>query len=157
MSGTKRRRVKGQTELLARLVPGLRPQLTASDRVALGICHIETLDAIATGKADVALLWDWIETTLTWLKAAELIQQGVPEMLQQLDLVTRVAERQAATQRVLFTGPDYQIAKAGVDVMDQLARVTDKANFAIAGAWAAAKTREMKAASAPRAVEAAAA
>jgi hypothetical protein len=157
MSGSKPRRVKGKTELLARLLPGLRPQLTTSDRVALGICHIETLDAIAKGEADVAMLWDWIETTLTWLKAAELIRQGVPEMLEQFDLVTRVAERQAATHRVLFTGLDYQLAKTGVEVMDQLALVTDKANFAIAGVWAAAKTREMQAASAPQALEGAAA
>lgn len=149
MSGTKRRRVKGKTELLARLLPGLRPQLTVSDRVALGICHIETLDAIATGEADVTLLWDWIETTLTWLKAAELVRQGVPEMLEQFDLVIRVTERHQATRRVIFTGPDYQLAKRGVDVMDQLALVTDKASFAIAGAWAAAKTRAMQGASVP--------
>ncbi len=139
----------GPTELLARMPKALRPRMTERDRVKLGLLHVQTLDAIAKGQANSQILWDWIETTLTWVKVAELLRVGVPEMLQQFDLVIRVTERFLDTGRVLFSGPDYQLAKDGVQVMDELAKETDLANFALAGAWADRKAAALKAVSDP--------
>lgn len=56
-------------------------------------------------------------------------------MLRQLELGTRLAERYRATGRVGLTGPDYQLAKDGAHVMDELAAVVDRHTAIIAADW----------------------
>jgi hypothetical protein len=123
----------------------LRPRL-ASDQVRdLELVHLVNLDAIARGEGTEELLWQVVGGTLTWSRVAERLGRGVPEMREQLDLVTRLVQRYGRTGRVAFTGPDYQLAKAGVDVMNQLAQIVDRPTAMEAAAWSEARVNAMAA------------
>ena len=115
--------------------PGLRPKLRRDQLRDLSLCHLETLDAIAKGDAKSATLWDFAGAALTWSKAAELMQIGEAEMTAQLELALSLIERYKRTGRVAFSGPEYQAAKDGVAVMDELARIVDHPRAVIAAQW----------------------
>jgi hypothetical protein len=118
---------------------GLRPKL-ASDQVRdLAMCHNVNLDAIARGTADEATLWQWAGGVFTWGRVADLLQVGQPEMQIQLQLAGAVLERYGRTGRVGFTGAEYQCAKTGVLVMDQLAELVDRPTAIAAAEWSEAK------------------
>ncbi|MCZ8076026.1 MAG: hypothetical protein O9341_18055 [Paucibacter sp.] len=107
----------------------LQPQLL----VQLSTCLHVNLDAIATGQADVQLLWDYVSTTLTFSHIAEALGEGEPEMAAQLELGLSLVNAFVRTGRVLFTGPEYQLAKLGVLQMEAL---TERCSLPIAVAAA---------------------
>lgn len=122
--------------------PGLRPRLAADQVQDLGLVHWQNLDALAKGEGTVDLLWQVVGGVFTWCKAADMLaarrpdyQPAVDEMRAQLDLCTRLVERYGATGRVLFTGTDYQLAKRGAEVMDELAKVVDRPMAVAAAEW----------------------
>lgn len=130
--------------------PWLRPRLTEDQVRDLGLAHWENLDALATGQADVDLLWQVVGGVFTWCRVADLLferskdyEPAVDEMRAQLDLATRLIERYGATGRVLLTGPDYQLAKRGATVMDELAKVVDRATAVAAADWSEAKVNDL--------------
>lgn len=123
----------------------LRPKLTRDQVRDLALCHLQNLDAIAKGQADEATLWQWVGGCLTWSRVAELLGIGVPEMAEQLHLVKAVVERFGRTGRAVFTGPEYQLAKAGCDVMDQLAERVDRDTAVQAADWSEARCNAMAA------------
>lgn len=135
---------------------GLRPKLSRSQQVDLGLAHLANLDAIARGAAGEGILWQWVGAVLTWSYVATALELGSLEMQQQLLLVTRVVERYGSTGRVLFTGLDYQAAKDGVDVMDQLAASVDRQTAIAAANWSESRITDMVAGIAGRATCAAA-
>lgn len=114
---------------------GLRPRFTPDRLRTIGLVHLENLDAIARGGASVQTLWDMAEAAFTWARVAEVMQVGLPEIAPQLQLTARVIERYARTGKVVFTGQEYQEAKAGVQVMDQLAAEVDVATAEAAARW----------------------
>lgn len=120
----KRRRLT-DGELLDRLPRGLRPKLRRDQLRDLAMAHVQNLDAVATGQAEPALLWDYVESTLLWLHVARLVNAGEAEMQEQCDMVTRLIDRWKATGRVDFA-EDIELARDGVVVMDQLARLADQ-------------------------------
>lgn len=122
---------------------GLRPWLDAAQVRDLGLAHSVNLDAIARGEADEAILWQWVGGILTWSRVADLLQAGVPEMQAQLELAHRVIERYGRTERVGFSGPDYQAARAGVQVMDLLAELVDKPTAIAAAEWSERRVNEL--------------
>lgn len=115
--------------------PGLRPKLRRDQLRDLALCHLETLDTIAKGEGKSATLWDFAGAALTWSKAAELMQIGEAEMTAQLELALSLIERYRRTGRVAFSGPEYQAAKDGVAIMDQLAEIVDHTRAVIAAEW----------------------
>lgn len=139
------------------LPPALRcfaPKLSASQRRDLGICHLENLDAIAKGEACPDVLWHWVGGTLTWCSVAVSLERGLDEMQQQAHLVDAVVERFKQTGRIVFTGPEYQAAKHGVDLMDELARIVDRPTAVAAAEWSEEQLQHIVATvaqSAPRA------
>lgn len=114
---------------------GMRPRLPAAQVRDLGLCHAINLDAIATGTADAATLWQWVGGVLTWSRVADVLQAGAAEMQVQLEMAQRVIERFTRTGRVGFSGPDYQLAREGIKVMDQLSEVVDRATAVAAAEW----------------------
>lgn len=124
---------------------GLRPKLAVDQVRDLGICHLQNLDAVASGQATEANLWQIAGAALTWSKVAELLQVGEPEMRQQLELASALIERYGRTGKVLFTGLEYQLAKDGVQVMDQLAEIVDRPTAVIAAEWSEHKVNELEA------------
>jgi hypothetical protein len=116
---------------------GLRPRLDASQQTDLALCHIMLLDDIAQGRGTEQTLWDFCAAVFTWCKAAEAANHPdhLPCMAAQLELATRVVERYGATGRVGFSGPEYQLAKRGIDAMDALAETTDRITAMAAAEW----------------------
>ena len=114
---------------------GLRPRFDESRLATIGIAHLSTLDDIARGGATVQTLWDLAECVFTWTRVAEVLGEGVPEMAPQLELAARVIERFGRTGRIAFTGPEYQLAQAGIAVMDALAQRTDVDTAQAAARW----------------------
>lgn len=129
----------------AALPRGLRPKLLPDQVRDLGICHLENLDAVATGDATEATLWQVAGAALTWSKVAEMLQLGEPEMHEQLELASTLIARYGRTGRVLFTGTEYQLAKTGVQVMDQLAEIVDKPTAVIAAEWSERQVNALEA------------
>ena len=138
-----RRHQPSKEELLDRLPRGLRPKLSAQQQHDLGMTHVQNLDAIASGQADLQLLMDYVEQVMTWVRVAQLLDTGVPEMMVQLEVATRLVERYGRTGRVGFDGPDYQLAKVGLVHMDQLASLVDEPNALAATVWARCETNAM--------------
>lgn len=132
-----------KAELLARLPRVFRPQLDQGQRTDLALLHISNLDAIAMGGATEDNLWQWVGSVLTWTKCAELLERGVDDMHAQLDLATRLVNRYRQTGRILFTGVDYQLAKAGVEIMDALAETADRPTAMVAADWGEATLERM--------------
>lgn len=115
-----------KAELLARMPRAFRPKLSRAQIRDLAMAHLVNLDAIATGQADAGILWQMVGGVLTWSFVSTRLQIGEEEMKQQLELALSMLDRFKRTGRVLFTGPEYQLAKVGVDVMDQLAELVDQ-------------------------------
>lgn len=139
----KKRRPLSRDELLARMPAGLRPKLRPDTVRDLALCHIQNLDAIATGSANLDTLWHWVESALTWYRVAQLIQAGEDEMAVQLEVAVRLVERYGRSQRVGFAGVDYQLAKRGLQVMDELAQLVDWPTAKQAVAWSQAEVARM--------------
>jgi hypothetical protein len=124
-----------KTELVCRLVPGLRPKLDREQLRDLSLVHHVNLDALRNGSADAELMWQWLGGTLTWLRVAESLQLGLDDMRDQAALCLRVADRYRATGQVTLTEDEYELAVAGVIVMDELARRVDRATAVRAADW----------------------
>ncbi len=120
---------------------GLRPKLDRRQLRDLALAHLVNLDAIARGEADESLLWQVVGGVLTWSRAAELMQHRVDDMRQQLELVTSLVQRYGRTGCVGFSGPEYQLAKAGVDLMDELAERIDQPTAVAAAEWGEARVQ----------------
>jgi len=75
---------------------------------------------------------------------AEQLGRGELEMKAQTDLATRLIHRWARTGAVRFDGADYQLAKWGVAIMDQLAAETDTVTAARAGLMSVQCMRQLQ-------------
>lgn len=148
----KRRRPPQPTkaELLDRLRAAQAAHSTRPLRLAqvrmLSMSHHVNLDAICSGKAEAAILWDFIGGVLTWWKVAQLLQAGIDEMDTQLEVAARLCERWSRTGRVLFDGPDMQLARDGVAWMDQLAEMVDTRTAVQAVDWSQREVNRMESA-----------
>jgi len=127
---------------------GLRPKLDGNQLTDLALAHLTNLDDIASGRADSSVMWQMVEGVLTWSRVADLLEVGQEEMRAQLEIATRVVERFGRTGKVGYSGVEYQAAKLGVEVMDELAAMVDKPTAIAACAWSEAQTMKL---GAPRA------
>lgn len=126
-------------QLLQRAQRRFPVRMDRAQLVDVGIAHIDTLNDIATGAGTFVSLRDWTSNVMTWHYAAEAMSLGLDEMAAQLECCERLIERYTRTGRVAFDGPDYQLAKLGVEVMDELARQVPRAIALEAVAWSNAK------------------
>jgi hypothetical protein len=122
---------------------GLRPKLARDQLLDLGLAHIVNLDIIASGQGTEEVLWQMAGGVLTWSRAADLLGVGQEQMRQQLELVTAVIARWRRTGRVAFSGPEYQAAKLGVQVMDELAEIIDAPTAVDAAEWGEARVNAL--------------
>lgn len=118
---------------------GLRPRLDRSQLTDLALAHVANLDALARGQANATTLWHAVEAAYTWSRAAELMGIGLHEMAAQLAMLESVVQRYKRTGRIGLSGPEYQLAKDGVDIMDELARLVDVPTAVAAAAWSEAQ------------------
>lgn len=118
--------------------------LFPATRSALAIAHAQNLDLISKGTATPDEVWHLVEQALTWSRVAQLLGQGEPEMAVQVDVATQVVQRFQRTGRVGFSGTEYQSAKFGLDVMDELARLVDQPTASQAVAWSEAQVAGLR-------------
>jgi hypothetical protein len=121
----------------------LRPKLTPSSLIDLGLAHHQNVDAVARGEGNEEILWQMVGGCLTWSRIADVLGLGVPEMTAQVLLVNDLIERYGRTGRVLFTGTEYQLAKDGAFVMDELACKVDAHTALLAATWSEERTNRM--------------
>lgn len=126
----------------------LLPKLPADQVTELGLGHSTNLDLIARGAADAQVMWDLVACVLMWSKAAEALQAGVDEMLEQLQLTDALVRRYALTGLVVFEGDEFELARRGVEVMDQLAELVDKPTAIACAEWGLMKMQAAAAAAA---------
>lgn len=115
---------------------GMRPRLARDQLTDLALAHLTNLDVMVKGQGDESLMWQLAEQALVWSRVAELTGQLLEPMRQQLEVVASVVRRFGTTGRVGYSGAEYQTAKAGIDVMDQLAELVDKHQAVEAALWA---------------------
>lgn len=123
---------------------GLRPKLARDQVTDLAHVHIGNLDDMAHGRGTVDLLWQVTGGVLTWSRVAQLLGRGEAEMSEQLDTMTSVIQRWQRTGLVRFSGPEYQLAKYGVAVMDQLAELVDKPTAVAAAIWSEEQVNRLR-------------
>jgi len=131
----------------------LRPKLHRDQQRDLAMAHIVNLDALASGKADETILWQWVGGALTWSGIAvalassneALYSEAVIAMTDQMAVCTAVIQRYGATGWVALQGDEYGRARDACEWMDALAEVVDRAT-AIAAADASEKAIEKMAA-----------
>ncbi len=119
--------------------------LPAGDVVSVQIAHVDTLAQITSGQGTAQTLWDWVSNVLTWSRAADLIGAGQDEMGFQLQLCLDLIARWKRTGRVGFDGPGLQLARHGVDVMDELARQVSRHVAREAALWSEEQLARMRA------------
>ncbi len=137
-------RKRTRRQVITPMAPrGLRPKFIRRVLTSIALAHNETLDEIAKGGATEATLWHMVEAAFTWQRVATVLGVGEPEMLQQLQLATQVVERYRDRGVIAFTGPEYQLAKLGVQVMDALAEEVDEPTAKAAAAWSNAKLDDL--------------
>jgi hypothetical protein len=118
---------------------GLRPKLDSGQLRDLALAHNANLDAVVKGDANETTLWHLVEAAFTWSRAAELLGQGVDQMAEQLEMLHGVLQRYHRTGRIGFSGPEYQLARDGVVVMDLIAEACDRPTAIAAAAWSEAR------------------
>jgi hypothetical protein len=101
----------------------LRPKLLRDQVTDLALAHLQNLDLISKGQASEDEMWHLVEAALLWSK---------------------VVERFARTGRIGFSGVEYQAAKLGVDVMDELARKVDQPTTSSATVWSEAQVDKLR-------------
>ena len=114
---------------------GLRPKLDRGQLTDLALAHLANLDALARGGATTTTLWHAVEAAYTWSRVAELLQVGQDEMTEQLLMLEAVLARYKRTGKIGLSGPEYVLAKKGVEVMDELAATVDTQTAIAAAAW----------------------
>ena len=124
---------------------GLRPGLDRAQLLDLGLAHVINLDLIATGKATTDELWQALGGALTWSRVAQLLGVGQVEMAEQMAVLEAVVARWQRTGRVGFSGTEYQRAKDGVALMDELARIVDRPTAVAAAEWGEARVNRVAA------------
>lgn len=105
-----------------------RPKITSAQVLNARVVHNDLLANLATGKASIEDLWDWMETGFTYsqmmrLLAADGVQftdDAMRALLMQLESYEAICERLRRTGRPGLSGPELQIAKKAAAVMDEL-------------------------------------
>ena len=133
-----------------------KPRLHPTQVRDLHLLHELLLDDLLQDRADERTLWELVAMAFTWSRTAELLGLGEPEIAPQLELATRLVERYGRTGLVVFRGVEYQLAKLGIDVMDQLAEIVDKPTAQAAADWSEASVQALADANAVRLERAAA-
>ena len=135
----KKHRPASREVLLARLGAvhvGMAPRLDAGQIRDLELAHYEQgPDAIARGDATAATLWSWAGGCLTWSRVAQEMRRGEREMQSLLDVVGDVIQRFMAGGKIGFSGAQYQAAKAGTEVMGELAKIVPRLTAIAAAEW----------------------
>lgn len=105
-----------------------RPKLPENKRDLCRTIHWDLITRFTTGTADREVLWDWMETGLTYHQFMRYLEMdGTPftleameAVVEQLAIYEAVAARFARTGRVGFSAQELLVARAAAMVFDSL-------------------------------------
>lgn len=105
-----------------------RPKLARPTRDLCRTIHWDLIGRFTNGTADREVLWDWMETGLTYHQFMRYLEMdGTPFTLEAVEAVTEqlaiyeaVAARFARTGRVGFSAQELLVARAAAMVFDSL-------------------------------------
>ena len=138
------RRAAALRARFGRNAPRAAPRHLTDEQIkTVSLYHHINVDAIANGTAEPQMLWDYVGGVFCWWKVSRLLGLGEPEMDVQLEVATRLVDRFGKHRRLGWTGPDLQLARDGVVVMDQLAQAVDTRTAGIAAAWSTQEVNRM--------------
>jgi hypothetical protein len=112
--------------VVAPIPPMWRPRITKSQQTALEVGHLALLDAIVKGDGTLEVALQWAGAVYTWRTVAQILDLGIEEMAAQVVVLDSMIDRYRKHGRIGFSGPEYQAAKDGVDVMAALAERADR-------------------------------
>lgn len=123
--------------------PGLKPKLTRSQVIDLGLAHWANVETISSGKGTPEILYQHMAGLFTWLYVATLLAVKQPDIYadakQAMEAAVTackdMADRYRRTGRVGFSGPEYLMAKEACEWADALAEVTDRETAIIAAEY----------------------
>lgn len=121
-----------------------RPRLEQAKVNQIELIHLAHVDAIVRGIGTVDLLWDILESLLTWSDVAKRMDLGAPEIVAQIDLYQAVLDRYQRTGKVGYSGPEYQLAVKGTVHMTLLASEVDQLTALKAAEWAEQQVVQLK-------------
>lgn len=129
-----------------------RPKLAPADQVRAGIIHWDLISRFVEGSANHEILWDWIETGLTYCQMMQLLTadgvafapEAVEAMNAQIESYDGVIARFRATGRVGFSGAELATARASALVMDALLTLDRNGIADQAGRWAVAQMQALR-------------
>lgn len=129
-----------------------RPKLKPADQLRAGIIHWDLITRFVDGSATHQILWDWIETGLTYCKMMQLLTddgiafepEAVEDMNAQIESYDTIIARFRATGRVGFSGAELATARASALVMDALLTLDRNGIADQAGRWAVAQMQALR-------------
>ena len=105
-----------------------RPRLSAAQKLSCRTIHWDLIDRFTSGTADREVLWDWMETGLTYHQFMRYLEQdgtnftveAMEAVTEQLAIYESVVARFARTGRVGFSAQELLVARAAAMVFDSL-------------------------------------
>ena len=129
-----------------------RPKLGPADQLRAGIIHWDLVSRFVDGSANPAILWDWIETGLTYCQMMQLLtadglafeSEAIEAMNAQIESYESVIARYRTTGRVGFAASELATARAAGMVMDALLLLDRNGIADQAGRWAVEQMRALR-------------
>jgi hypothetical protein len=129
-----------------------RPKLKPADQLRAGIIQWDLISRFVDGTATREILWDWIETGLTYCQMMQLLTadglafepEAVEAINAQIESYDAVIARYTATGRVGFSAPELATARAAALVMDALLLLDRNGIADQAGRWAVAQMHALR-------------
>ena len=137
------------------LVPKFwQPKVAPSVQNTSQIYHWQNLTAITRGEADELLLWDWVESGLTYSEMMRLLEvdgtdftgEAKAAIAEQIEIQPAIVARFRRTGKIGFSGTELNIAKAAAHVMDSLITMDRHGIAWAAREWSNAQMVTLKAA-----------
>lgn len=130
-----------------------RAKLKPADQLRAGIIHWDLVTRFVDGSATPQILWDWIETGLTYCQMMQLLaidglefqSPAIAAMNAQIESYDSVIARYRTTQRVGFNAAELATARAAAEVMDGLLALDRNGIADQAGRWAVEQMQALRA------------
>ena len=130
-----------------------RAKLKPADQLSAGIIHWDLVTRFVDGSATPEILWDWIETGLTYCQMMQLLaadglefeNPAVMALNAQIESYVGVITRYRTTQRVGFNAAELATARAAAEIMDGLLALDRNGIADQAGRWAVEQVRALRA------------
>lgn len=130
-----------------------RPKISPANQLRVGIIQWDLITRFVNGSATHEILWDWIETGLTYCKLMQLLTadglafepEAVEAINAQIESYDGIIARYRATRQIGFSASELATARAAACVMDVLLTLDRNGIADQAGRWAVEQMQALRA------------